>query len=306
MSDSSQRPIVVGIDRSGHSDRALDWAIDEAAARRLPLHLVHAKETTVTVWSPMMVVPTDLDTQGWVLDSARRRVRAAAPDLTVTTSTMVGPAATALVAASRDADTVVVGARGHGVVGNLLLGSTSLNVASHAWSPVVVVREDTRGHTAETTQTPSVVVGFDGSPGSEDALGYAFSAAAQRQLAVDIVTAWEPDLLASYRLSSKTADEMVLETIAQHKQAAITAAAPWREKYPSVEVRISVTADRPADALVARSLPAALLVVGSRGLGSLRGPLVGSVSNHVLHHAHCPVAVVRFGAGESAEDPEDD
>jgi len=302
MSDGSQRPIVVGIDRSGHSDKALEWAISEARKRSLPLHLVHSKETTVTVWSPMMVVPTDLDDQGWILDSARRHILAAAPDLTVTSAVTVGPAAAALVAASGNADTVVVGARGHGVIGNILLGSTSLNVAAHARCPVVVVREDIPEHASESTQTPSVVVGFDGSPQSEDALGYAFAAAAERQLPLDVVTAWEPDLLATYRLSAETADETIMATIAQHKQAALSAATPWRDKYPGIEVRINVTADPAAQALVARSLPAALLVVGSRGLGSFRGPLLGSVSNHVLHHAHCPVAIVRSSGAEPGTD----
>ena len=130
MADSTgRRPVVVGIDRSGHSEKALDWAVSEASARSLPLHLVHALETTVTVWSPMMAVPQDLDDHSWVLDAARRRVGETAPDLDVTSALTAGPAAAALVTASRDADTVVVGAGGHGVVGNILLGSTSLKVA---------------------------------------------------------------------------------------------------------------------------------------------------------------------------------
>ena len=53
---TSQRPIVVGIDRSGHSDVALDWAVSEATARSLPVHLVHALETTVNVWSPSVAI----------------------------------------------------------------------------------------------------------------------------------------------------------------------------------------------------------------------------------------------------------
>jgi nucleotide-binding universal stress UspA family protein len=288
---TSQRPIVVGIDRSGHSDVALDWAVSEATARSLPVHLVHALETTVTVWSPMMVVPTDLDDQSWILDAARQRVRAAAPDLDVTSAMTVGPAAAALVAASRDADTVVVGARGHGVVSNILLGSTSLNLAGHASCPVVVVR------TRTTEQARSVVVGFDGSDLSVDALGYAFAAAAQRGLLLDLVTSWEPDLLSTYRLSPAVAEQTRASAAAHQKETAVTAATPWREKYPSVEVRIHVTTDPPAQSLIARSSDASLVVVGSRGLGSLRGPLLGSVSGQVLRHAESPVAIVRPATG---------
>jgi nucleotide-binding universal stress UspA family protein len=93
MADSiGRRPIVVGFDKSGHSETALDWAISEATARSRPLHLIHALETTVTVWSPMMAVPQDLDDQSWVLDAARRRVRQTAPDLDVTSALTAGPA----------------------------------------------------------------------------------------------------------------------------------------------------------------------------------------------------------------------
>ena len=288
MADStSRRPIVVGIDRSGHSDKALDWAVSEATARSLPVHLIHALETTVTVWSPLMVAPTDLDDQGWVLDTAHQRVTAAAPDLEVSSAITMGPASAALVTASKNADTVVVGARGHGVVGNILLGSTSLNLAGHASCPVVVVR------TRATTEARSVVVGFDGSDLSVDALGYAFAAAAQRGLPLDLVTSWEPDLLSTYRLSPGVAEQTRASAAARQKEIAVSAVTPWRDKYPSVEVRIHVTTDSPAQSLIARSSDASLVVVGSRGLGSVRGPLLGSVSGQVLRHAESPVAIVR-------------
>ncbi len=290
MADSTgQRPIVVGIDRSGHSEKALGWAVREAVDRSLPVHLIHAVETTVTVWSPMMAAPQDLDDQSWVLDTARRRVGQAAPDLEVTSALTAGPASAALVTASKDADTLVVGARGHGVVANILLGSTSLKVAGHASCPVVVVRVSGPPTTATA---PTVVAGFDGSDLSVDALGYAFAAAAQRGLPLDVVTSWEPDLLSTY-LAPGVAEETRAAAAAHRKEIAVSAVSPWRGKNPSVEVRIHVTTDPAADFLIARSAKAALVVVGSRGLGSVRGLLLGSVSGEVLRHAECPVAIVR-------------
>ena len=79
MSTLAPRPILVGLDGSNHGSRALDWAIAEATSRKLPLHLVHALETGVTVWSPMMVVPTDLGDQRWILESALQHIRKGRP-----------------------------------------------------------------------------------------------------------------------------------------------------------------------------------------------------------------------------------
>ena len=70
----------------------------------------------MTVWSPMMVTPTDLGDQRWILEAALDHVRKIAPDLPVTSAVTSGPASVALENASADADTLVVGARGRGVV----------------------------------------------------------------------------------------------------------------------------------------------------------------------------------------------
>jgi nucleotide-binding universal stress UspA family protein len=301
--------VVVGLDGSGHSDLALDWAVAEAVAWSRPLHLVHARETLVTAWSPMMVVPTDVDDEVWVVDRALDRVRALAPDLSVSGVTITGPAVAALADVGAPDDTLVVGARGRGVVGSILLGSTSLHVATHARCPVVVVR-DTRGERAADVEhrhtgpgghdkpspTAPVVVGYDGSPGSQDALGFAFTEAAHRHLPLDVVASWEPDVRSTARLAPTVADEVRAAAAGQRRDDAVSAVTPWRERYPSVDVRILVTTEQPVPSLLGRSYDASIVVVGSRGLGSVRGPLLGSVSSAVLHGAHCPVAIVRSPA----------
>jgi nucleotide-binding universal stress UspA family protein len=243
----------------------------------------------------MLVPPTNLDDQRWVVEAAVEQVHAIAPELTVTSEITTGPAAVALEHAAATADTLVIGARGRGVVGSILLGSTSLHAASHALCPVVVVR-DADDEKAKVGPSNHVVVGFDGSHLSDDALAYAFAAASVRHRALDIVIAWDTEELATYQLVPTIAEE-VRAAAAHHRQELAAAAAPWAEKYPEVESHIQVVVDTPAQALIDRSYQADLVVVGSRGLGSVRGALLGSVSAEVLRHSHCPVAVVRPAAG---------
>jgi nucleotide-binding universal stress UspA family protein len=81
--------------------------------------------------------------------------------------------------------------------------------------------------------------------------------------------------------------------IAQEHQLLAERLAGWGAKYPDVPVERAVVMDRPTHALRERSVGAQLLVVGSRGRGGLVGTLLGSVSQTLLHHAACPVVIVR-------------
>ena len=62
---------------------------------------------------------------------------------------------------------------------------------------------------------------------------------------------------------------------------------------PAVDVRTSVEEGNPAQVLIERSKEADLIVLGSRGHGGFKGMLLGSVSQHLVAHAECPVVVVR-------------
>lgn len=287
----SIRPIVVGVDGSGSGAPALDWAIDEASRRGLPLHLVHARETTDGMASSFVSAPPSWDDPGWVVRDAREHVASRAPQLVVTSSDELSPASSALVAASQHADTVVVGARGRGAVGTALLGSTSHRVATHAGCPVVVVREAVV-HSGALPRVV-VVVGVDDSALSAEAVGYAFATASERHLPLTVVHAWSGEELAALEVPAAVADEVWAAAADHQRIQTEESIVGWSEKYPDVTVRITVPRGSPVDALVTESELAELLVLGSRGLGPFRGVLLGSVSEAVLHRAHCPVAVVR-------------
>lgn len=201
--------------------------------------------------------------------------------------------AQAILDAASGASSVVMGSRGLGSLAELVVGSTSFAVATHAEVPVVVVRSPS----AETAGADAarVVVGVDGSDSSEKALQYALDEAAVRGTGVTAVRAWRAAFFDG--LSAKggaipahVEDAVVVPTEITALRESLE---PWLAKYPDVDVRQEVVHAEAADALSAASAGAALMVVGSRGRGGFRSLLLGSVSHAVLHHANCPVAVVR-------------
>jgi nucleotide-binding universal stress UspA family protein len=152
------------------------------------------------------------------------------------------------------------------------VGSTGTQVAAYASGPVVIVRPLTE----EQADAP-VLVGVDGSPGCVPALEFAFEEAAQRAL----------PLLAVY-VTEETGES------AGHAETLLDAVVePWAAKHPEVTVRRQVRPGTDAEqAFVDLSREASLVVVGSRGRGGFTGLLLGSVSQALVHHARCPIAVV--------------
>ncbi len=144
--------------------------------------------------------------------------------------------------------------------------------------------------TSETTSTrPRVVVGVDGSAASLKALQWALGYASATQSRIDMVTAWEwPAALAwsgpfPSDFNPKTSAEQMLEHLMERKGA----------DHPEIAIDGRVVQGDPADVLESASHGAALLVVAQRGHGEVVGLLLGSVSEHCVTHAHCPVLVFR-------------
>ncbi|MBN6055168.1 universal stress protein, partial [Nonomuraea sp. RK-328] len=139
--------------------------------------------------------------------------------------------------------------------------------------------------------TEPIVVGFDGSKSSGQALAWAEKEAAVRDAPLRVLHAmprWSPDVLlvpepAGWEIE---ADKAAREQLTQ-------VAAEIRSRRPRLEVATEVVADRPGDALVHAAETAQLVVVGSRGRGGFAELLLGSTSRHVATRASRPVAVVR-------------
>ena len=139
-----------------------------------------------------------------------------------------------------------------------------------------------------------VVAGVDGSDHGREALRFALSEAALRGARVTAVRAWSIPPLTTTGVGIMPAYQVVRDGLAEGTAAELAQSVEEASSEASVEVEVEVDVVQgdAAGALVERSAGAALVVVGSRGRGSVAGPLLGSVSQGVLHHAQCPVAVV--------------
>jgi nucleotide-binding universal stress UspA family protein len=140
-------------------------------------------------------------------------------------------------------------------------------------------------------QTRRIVVGVDGSACSVAALDWAATQAELTGSVLDVLTTWEwPNsygvlLVVPTGYDPEADARAVLEDV---RQAVCDA-------HPGIVVRPIVVRGHPAPALVEASRGADLLVVGSRGHGEFTGMLLGSVSEHCVTNAHCPVLVLRGG-----------
>jgi nucleotide-binding universal stress UspA family protein len=223
-----------------------------------------------------------------LLGEVADRIRQRHPALSVDAVVSFGGAAEVLLQEATEALLLVVGSRGLGELRDLAIGSVSAHVATHASCPVVVIPPRWDSEQA----AGRVVVGVDGSELSLDAVEFAFEAAQTRRVLLTAVMAWHDPVSAGpddplpvvYDLDAleQQSAALLAESIAGH-----------REKYPDVPVEQELVHGRPDDVLVAAGRTADLLVVGSRGRGAFRGLLLGSTSRALVHHAPCPVAVVR-------------
>jgi len=280
------KKIIVGYDRSPDARAAARWALDEASRTGALIEFFYAYEWPT--WAPAAsTIPapavwpdgeTDRAIKG-MLNDAVTAAKLSHPTVRTGVSIVNAGAALTLIDRSAEASLIVLGSQGHSAVTGLL-GSVSVAVSAHAHCPVIVVR----GHAAPVDP---VVVGVDDSPGAQLAIGFAFAQADERGVALGVVRAWSPPAGAW-----ESRPEVVEGVIAGEHASLEELVSGWWDKYPQVRVTTDVVVEHPAAALVRASSTAQLLVVGSRGRGALRGMVLGSVSQHVLRHSSCTVAVV--------------
>ncbi|MEU6848935.1 universal stress protein [Actinacidiphila alni] len=288
---STQR-VVVGVDGSPASFAALDVAAAEAGRRAGSLEVI----TCVG----------GLDEPGPVLRAAQERVAARHPGLTVRLWPAVGDPADVLVDRGRDACLVVVGSRGIGGVAALLMRSVSRRVAARTRAPLLVVRGTGPRDVARGRGTGPVLLGLE-SDGDLDAALFAFEEAELRGTGLEVLHAWtyreavppSPGVPAAEHVREHVGEavhEPVHEAVARQASAAAELprgfVAPLRRHFPHLAVETRSVRSTPCRALIAATSGAQLVVIAAHRRTHRPGIQLGPVTEALLHHAHCPVAVV--------------
>ncbi len=269
--------VVVGVDGSPGAAAALAWAAEEARLRGAEL-------LACTVLDPSESRTAADPAGARTPDSSLVESAGGYP---VTMRQSHGDAVAELVAAGADADLLVVGSRGRGLLAGLVLGSVSRACVAHARCPVVVVRP-------RSEQAPCrgrVIVGVDGSRHARQALRVAAEEARLRDADLAVVHAvWWDDI--GTELLTPTPEQL----------------AEWGHKLVAGELAATGTAGTPvvahghaAEVLVRHSADADLLVLGSRAHNPVAGVLLGSTTEHCTRNAQCPV-MITHAVGEQRSD----
>jgi nucleotide-binding universal stress UspA family protein len=300
--------VLVGVDGSESSLRALDWAAAAAQVRGHSLQVVCAY--TVPSFGPTSVDATYLDLSATALEEGARAVlkdaveRAQRIHPGVSAHLEVGDAAAVMVKLSKRASLAIVGTRGKGGFAERLLGTVSTALPVHAHCPTVVVPiawgQDGTGQD-DWKPVRKIVVGVDGSEASKVALAHA----------VDQALAWEAELIVFSSIPVAAGTSMfawapgpidhsaVLAELEVEVGRLIQDELSSRQLPETFSIRHHALDGTASSLLVEFSDSVDLVVVGSRGRGGFSGLLLGSTSQAVLHHARCPVMVVPVRLKES-------
>ncbi len=290
---TEERPrIVVGIDGSDNSRRALRWAVFEARAHGARIEAISTWNYPWVVAAPGAVIPLEpLADQAADalarLNEAIAGLGREAEGVDIEPVVTEGAAAAVLRDAADGASMLVIGSRGVGRFERLLLGSVSSQLARHAPCNVAVVPAAAQ---VGADATGRVVVGVDGSEHSVHALRFALEEARRHDRPVTVVHAWtwvDPFGEAAVAVSRTLLEEDAAAVL----DSTITRALDGAEA-PAGLTRRVVEGD-PANTLLDEAGPGDLLVVGARGHGGFLGLLLGSVATHCAHHTHGAMVIVR-------------
>jgi nucleotide-binding universal stress UspA family protein len=285
--------VVVGYDQTPHSDVALAEAAREAAMRGADLNVVTAFRRPAPS-GPTVPSPAEPDPQ----DAARKAAEAVAqhgvdrvherhPGLQATPYALVGSAGKIVAQAAHSADLLVMGSRGKGGFSGLQMGSTSMRALSDACCPVLVARGET------DADHDRVTAAVDIDEPCEQVLEFAFTEASRRGCRLTVIHIWDEPWILAYRQDDPgiASDITLIESEREDRLSAIIHS--LQRRHPEVQSSHQVATGSAGRLLVEASYRADLLVTGARRHGEgHHGMQIGPVTQTLLQHSDCPVAVV--------------
>ncbi|MDL9937686.1 universal stress protein [Gordonia sp. ABSL1-1] len=284
--------VTVGVDESPESLEAVAWAAKFAVADGSVLKLVHVIAPiewmfgATNAFSPDGLKSKLLAEADAVLAGAEKAARAAESGVRVERIVPDGPVAEKL-AEVADGGRLLVIASGS----SSLLGGHVTKIVNRATTPVLVWRASL----AKRTGPPlPVAVGVDESENAERAVRAAFEVAKVLRAPIEAIHMWETSAAVGLGYAAGPTDwdlQRVLKAEQTEQVAALIA--PIAKDFPHVHTSTVRADTTPVKGLTEVSEHAQLVAVGSRGRGRLAAAILGSVSGSLLHHARCPVLVVR-------------
>ncbi len=283
---SAQR-YIVGVDGSPNSLHALEWTAQLATRTGADIIAVHAWEFPFAAMVPapigIAVPPADA-----IAEASEKALSESISDIKLHYPVQIdeyvaeGMPATVLlnVAKSEEADLLVVGTRGRSSVSQILFGSISRRVVTHAECPVVVLTSE-----APLDRPDSVMVGFDGSPCGTAALRWALDLNVPN---LDVVYAWQ--LPVGFAMEGTIMPVDDLEDSAEKHLASLLQKTCTPEELSRITSH--VVAGDARSVLTQPDLEPGLTVIGERGHGGFTGAIIGSVTTYVALHSKSAVAVI--------------
>jgi nucleotide-binding universal stress UspA family protein len=279
--------ILLPTDGSDAADRALDLAVAVAEAHDAELHLLYVADTNQPSLSRIQGQVVDaLEGEGQrIVDEAENRARGSGVEIT-TAVIQGGPSRTILdYVDDRGVNLVVMGTRGERDVERLLLGSVTERVVRSAPVPVLAVPPDSdRSYPPE-----SVLVGTDGSDGSDAALTEGIDIASAADATLHVLSVLEGSLLGIDVRSAAAAEER------ERRDENLLAAAREQAQQAGITVETAIEEGGVVDTFneYAADHDIDLVVVGTHGRTGIDRRLIGSVTEDLLRTADVPVLSVR-------------
>lgn len=287
MAHGTNPPVVVGVDGTDHSDRAVRYAIAESRRRHTAITLVHAvTETPPTAAKlPYYSLESFIEVGQRIVGGAKKLVLESDPDIQVSTSVQAGSRVKILVAAGDQGSVIVLGHRSRSLTGRIVASSTTTGVAARAHCPVISVPESW----VTNEERGTLVVGVDKPEAAHQVLDIAFREARRRSASLVVLNAWKlPTAYEDLEASVAAVEDWRKYT----SESMDNALAPFRERYPGVPLEVDIRYEYPGPALVNSTKTADLIIVGRRGHGAPWGIYLGSLARLLIRKGRCPVQVV--------------